>query len=356
MNHTEPITLNPTQLEEELVQEAIGWMEAKNTEELQDIIRLAKTQPEAYAPEILEAVQRILGEREQLSYTKTKGQKVKEKGPKVKEIFEQKVQVKFLNGRIQDFQSHAELRRTILEGEIPKETLVKEKQILGERLGYQEPTSEQSWESLESYARSHFSLAMLYAPLRYFIMMGMFLGFLAGSLKYPQPLVFPTHTLENMPHFLGNMSFIVLGLVFLGLRSWVLTGRFNKSDFFIGGKLYLFYLGFEALAYVGYGLDPIGLDRVLDFLYELVISHCWDLAFLFTGMIFGTPLGAMIGFLSGYAWSTLNPKAPDANPEESWPFHFGFLYPLMFIVVVWPVMHQEVVPWIISVLPVADIH
>ncbi len=348
---SQPITLDPTQLEEEFVQEAIGWMEGKSTEELQEIISQAQDQPDTYAPEIVEAVQRILAKREQLPYTETKGQKIQEDQQRL----EQKVQVKGLNGKTQDFQSHGELRQAILDGNIPKETLIREGQTLGEKMGIQGTSSEITWEPVEAYARSYFTLAPLYIPLQYFTTMGMLFGILIASFGIFQPFVFPALSFENMPQEFKGVSYVLPGFVFLSLRSWLLTGKIKKHEILIGGDTYLFYLGLAILGFVGYGLEPVKLDHVTAFVHELVIAHSWALAFFFNGLVFGAPVGAIIGTLTGYIWSTFHPKAPDAESEGSWLWDYGLIYPAMFMVVTWPTMHQWVFPWILSVLPISPI-
>ncbi len=166
----QPITLDANTLNEDFVQETMSWLSSKTTEDLKRILTEETNQPETYAPEIIEAAQRILATRHELNYTSTLGKYFPH-------FFGQEVEAKLPGGGIHNFTSHNELRNAILEGRIPKDTFVRPIGQKPEKSFTKEAHSESEWTPLQIY--NNFSA--LYTPILFSIKWGVFWVYILRS-------------------------------------------------------------------------------------------------------------------------------------------------------------------------------
>ncbi len=331
MNKPQSITIDPQALNEDFVQEVIGWMSPKSTEQLKNMLAEAQNQQESFSPETIEAIQRVLAERGELEYSPSQGKKFPL-------IFEQQIQVQLPDSSTPVFNSRAEVRAAIFEGKITKDTLVRPIHEWGEGLLKQEAFHEREWETLQEYAQTHFTLAPLYTPIKHFMKWGFLAGALLGSQGFVQRSLAPQDSLNILPASIEEgLSFLLFAvlMVFVDYGFW---GRLRKKDMMYIGGLYLLLVIMD---------QPFASSQIMD----LVIIHCWILGFLINGIIFGGPLGAIIGTGVGIYRTHYYPKAPDADPEGTQPYWVGLLYPAIFILIAWPLTYIWLFPWFLSILP-----
>ncbi len=334
------IPVDPKTLNENLVQEVMAWTSSKSTGELKNTLTEAQNQLDSYSPETIEAMQRILANRGDLTYSSVTGQ---QNAP----ILDRHFQVKLSDGTVRAFNTHAELRTAILDGTITKDAVARCRDKLGETFGNKQPEEELQWQPIQTYAESHVTLAFLYCPMRCFMMMGCVLGVFLASQPFFDYSFVPSLRNDVLSVRVSFFSLIVVFL--LGALIW--GGSNKKSVFLRTASMYVLFLFHTGMQIFHDGMNTVSIGTLVLMLYEFVNQHCWIIGYLMSGIIFGGPLGAIVGTSAGYLYTRLFPQAPDATPEGTRPYRLGLLYPAIFLLIVWPIAYFWFFPWYFSMLP-----
>jgi len=245
----QPLTLDPQTLNEEFVQETMGWMTSKSTEDLKNILTEATQHQETYAPEIIEATQRILANRQALAHTPIIGKRFTQ-------LFEQQIEVKLPEQETFTFKSHKDLQTAILDGHIPIDTLVRPIEKKSEKSPMEETLSESEWIPLQTYKK----FSALYTPILYSIKWGVILGIYLGFGIFSGPFsVLPFLHPFNKYSFVLIDEFLISLFILFGLMALLFWDGSEKKVWFSNIK---FALGTLILFGVFFNVGSIFLGLV----------------------------------------------------------------------------------------------
>ena len=337
----QPLTLDPKTLNEKLVQETMEWMSTKNTEDLKNMIIEETHQTGTYAPEIIEAAQRVLANRQELEYPSTLGEYFPH-------IFEQQVEAKFPEGKIRIFKSHDELQTAVLEGQIPIGTFIRPIKKKLEKSSTKEAQSESEWAPLPTYT----NFSALYTPILFSIKWGVILGtYLGFGIFSGQLRILPFKQPFNNYSFALIDEFFISLFILFGLMALLFWDKSQKKEWISNLK---FGLGIFILSSVIFNVGEIIFGNntweeweFRNFIWEVFLVN----VLVINSAIFGGPVGAILGTAIGHIRSSYFPKAKNAKAEGMKTYQFGLLYPTGFILIAWPLTYFWLYPWFLSTFP-----
>ncbi|MDH5459302.1 MAG: hypothetical protein OEY26_11380 [Nitrospinota bacterium] len=331
---TPPLTLDPQTLDEELVQETMKWMTSKSTEDLKNILTEATHRPETYAPEIIEATQRILANRKKLTHTPIIGKRFTQ-------LSKQQVEIKLPEQEPFTFKSHEDLQTAILDGHIPIDTLVRPIEKKSEKSPTEETLSEAQWIPLQT----HEKFSALYTPVLYSLKWGVILGiYLAFGIFSGQFRILPFLHSFNKHSFVLIDDLLVSLFILFGLMALVFWDGIEKKVWFSNIKFALSTLIlFGVFFMVGSIFLGLAVWEEWDF-RKFLLEVFWLSGILINAIIFGGPLGAMLGTGVGYVRSNFFPKAPNTKKEGLRIYRLGLIYPTLFILITWPLAYFWLFP------------
>lgn len=208
-------------------------------------------------------------------------------------------ELELFDGATRQFHSEEDVRDAILQGEVPKEVLIRK---VGASNGEETTT-------VEIWAKSKPKLKALYAPVWALTMRGALVGLLVvAALKSLDTLV---------GLFAVNPG---AAIVWLLLGAGMVSPKWKLQ--FIAGAL---YLSFQSG--ISFGL----------------LWGAWMGVFAFSA-VFGISAGMAVGTIMGFLRYDRLPKAPDAANEGSKPLVFGFAVPLMAFVIAVGLYFQVFIP------------
>ncbi len=181
--------------------------------------------------------------------------------------------------------------------------------------------------------------------------MGSILGiYLAFGIVSGQLNLFPfLHTFNNYSFVLIDEFLFSLFLLF-GLMAWLFWDPSQKKEWISSIKFPVSALILISVFNLGefyFGINTWEGWEFRNFMWEVF----WIIALLIHSAIFGGPLGAILGTGVGYVRSKNFPKAPNAEAEGIRPYRIGLLYPVIFMLIAWPITYFWLYPWLLTSFP-----
>ena len=305
-------------MNEPLIHQIQGWIKDKSTDELSKTLADAKEHPQAYAPEVTEALQRILADHEPFEHASKDRELEKAEKFSIWTLgFDRlgKMEVLYPNGERHPIHSFRTLCKKILEGTINRTYSIRRLPDIGKDPHKDRETADIEWDTVEQVAKEDPTVGLLYWPIRTHGKLGLGVGTIIAYMSY---YLFPWYLNRDVYFLASSLADDIVFLV-LCLGVGVYYIRKNRiSDFFFAIALLVLIFPVEFWG------NNVSLTSQL---WMDIFGFTWGvLGALFFGGLWGGPVGAIFGTIIGHFRAKRLSRAPDAESEGTRPYIIGLGY------------------------------